>query len=282
MASTGSLSMISFYWHLGAKVIVTVHLGMGVNEIEMLDSANVIALRNKIKATFPDELSERSASNLVVRVKDATDTLYLLDEAEAELAEVLKRDSKGKYRVYADLPPKNEGSLLFAASTPHVLGFDNLLDRAEVNMAKTKSILATDTKRPFVNREREIRELCCCLVRNIELCHSAQDQAVTQRKTLVLSAQMFGAGKTTLGSNLLLQLKTNPEYILECKRFLGNEVRDEAFAHLLNSQYVLVDLRKVRVLAEAHTACIRDLIAVEIAAGNYKMQNFAKHSIFGS
>lgn len=139
---------------------------------------------------------------------------------------------------------------------------------------------ATSTIWPFVNRKGEICELCSYSLRTIENCYAPQDQAQTQRKILV---QGIGAGKKTLGANFLRELKQHPEYFDECKQQFPR-IRDSAYTHLLNLQYVTVDLGKTSTLRGVLAALIKALLDFELAMGNFKgfehHPNLRKHLNF--
>jgi len=65
-----SARLFASFVRSGAKLKVTVNLGKGVNRVELFD-ADVVHLRNAIKAAFPDEVGQRSASHLDVQTTDA-------------------------------------------------------------------------------------------------------------------------------------------------------------------------------------------------------------------
>jgi len=86
---------------------ITINLGKGVNEAELVDSANVIALRNAIKALFPNFLATCDASNLVVWTTDATGKLRLLENAKGKLGDELGED--GNFEVWVEVPKAAAG-----------------------------------------------------------------------------------------------------------------------------------------------------------------------------
>jgi len=77
--------------------------------LQIEDNFPVAELKNRIKAVWAPTLDKWAAGHLVVHTKDADNKLHLLDNAELELADALKCDSGGKYRVYVSVPEGFQG-----------------------------------------------------------------------------------------------------------------------------------------------------------------------------
>lgn len=88
----------------GAKLSIFVHLNEDPKPafVHIEDNFPVAELMTRIKAVWAPALEKYVARDLVVHTKDADNKLHLLDNAELELADALKCDSKGKYRVYVE------------------------------------------------------------------------------------------------------------------------------------------------------------------------------------
>lgn len=120
----------------------------------------------------------------------------------------------------------------------------NVLARAE-NESGPRTIV--DTRYPFVNRKNEIMEMAKVMAQNIEVSFGrSEDQRITKRLTLLLCAQMFGAGKTVLGTNFLLELKRRKSYVSE----LEKNFKKKTVTHLVSLKHVFVPLQQKHTIED--------------------------------
>jgi hypothetical protein len=119
--------------------------------------------------------------------------------------------------------------------------------------------------KPFVNREIEIEQVAQLLLRNIACARTNVEQRSQSRMTFITCAQMFGAGKTALGVNLLPQLRKRPDLV----EVLGAKNPEADIEYLMALQHVLVDLRTANTEDQARAILVRALIGVELGQLNY-------------
>lgn len=119
----------------------------------------------------------------------------------------------------------------------------------------------------FVDRKCELYKLadaCCTTIQN-----APKDDLSNYPVTVAMSAQMWGAGKTTLGLNLLPILHKEDENQEEGSlvRSLEKKFSLEVTHSLLSCSYVYMDLRRLESTREPDIALQRLFIAALVRAG---------------
>jgi len=97
----------------------------------------------------------------------------------------------------------------------------------------------------FVNRDMETKEIMGALVGN------PMRVALQTKPYLVIAAQMFGSGKTQMGSNAVSRAKQLNETDPSFCQALSLQYGPEVVQRYLHARYVLVDMRKLRVSTTA-------------------------------
>lgn len=123
------------------------------------------------------------------------------------------------------------------------------------NISGYKHKTALSIELPFQNREAEIETIARACLNSLKTSQLASGELSQQKITLLTSAQMWGCGKSWLGTHFLQQFRSQQYAPLRAK--LVEEYGTEAVNTLTNCVYVPIDLRRDMVLP---TGCLALLI----------------------